>query len=1206
MARPPDQHLNLYELTLLASDKLSGGTRLQDSATERKELEDHLLLCKECHDWFDQEEILLRMARRLPKLNTSKGRPGCPSEEQWRELAAGLHAPLETQKHIEHAIDCASCSARLKEVSEQIADDLDEEERSLLSGLASADPQWQQQMARRMQTASARVLSLPHGRVGRAPIPFPRFAIAAAVVGVASLVFAVAWFAYLRPTLAVDRLLLNAYSEHRTNDLRMSGSRYASVEAFRSSTPTGLRRPTALLEAEVLIARELASKPDDPFWLDAQGRADLMNDDYSSALSSLERAHRYAPENRAIAIDLASSYFLRGEELKRPEDYGRAVDLLGQVLAKDPRNPVARFNRAIASERLLLYNQAAEDWLQYLALDPASSWSDEARKRLKNVEEKIELQRKMSNRPLLGLGELAALLHDNPQAATQELDSRIERYFELALNKWVPEAFPDVPTSDAEVPRQVLARLADILSSKHADHWLGDFLEDIRVHPLSRKGIPALVDSIRTNETSDLDHALRAAIDAKLAFRKYGNQPGVLLAEFESSYADQLMHQVSSCQSEAAARNAPQVAIRYPWLFTQFSLESAICLNLNDEAARKLASDAGQRARLHRFPALELRAVTFLAFLYEYMGDISSAWKYSTDGLARFWEGDYTAMRGYSLYNGVDLVAEDAQQWYLDAEVLGEASHFIADDPDLEMRAMEQHRLVTALEMTGDYEAAERNLLDAQALFVRSADGSRKSNLECEAQIGLAKLDLLRSNPDKAIHRLEPLRTQVSLLSDKDLVFDFFRNLGLAYFAQGATVEADSALGHALSLAEQSLSANRDERERLIWCRKADQVYRAMIQLKTTGPPREALTQWEWFKGASLRGAPAAGIRSVREPPLPTASSPSALSFAIPPDTVVVSYAVLPEGAFVWTYNREGVRQFHLGTSSQQLELLSRRFADHCSRPGSNHAIVAAEGRALYGMLLGPLETSLNSYKHLIVEPDQALWLIPFEALMDERGVYLGDRYAISVSPGLDYLADSPPWRGVREDSYILIAGDPETSGQKPLSDAQEEAEGIARQFRYSKLLLQGSAGYGQIVTEVRNMEIFHYSGHAAASPDGVGLLLGDSVVMNATRIQPSQFSSLKLAVLAACNSANGADAIFDDRDSLARLLVGAGIPEVVASRWMVNSRATAVLMHEFYAELLSGQDVSQALQQAARKLRQNPEFAHPFYWASFSAFGKS
>jgi CHAT domain-containing protein len=145
-----------------------------------------------------------------------------------------------------------------------------------------------------------------------------------------------------------------------------------------------------------------------------------------------------------------------------------------------------------------------------------------------------------------------------------------------------------------------------------------------------------------------------------------------------------------------------------------------------------------------------------------------------------------------------------------------------------------------------------------------------------------------------------------------------------------------------------------------------------------------------------------------------------------------------------------------------------------------------------------------------------------------------------------------------------------------------------------------------RITEELADAEIFHFSGHAAASPDGVGLLLGETTVLRATKVQISDFSRLKFVVLSACNSANGSAGVFDDRDSLARLFVGAGIPEVVASRWLVNSRATASLMEDFYAQMLSGKNVSAALRDASHTLRAQEEFAHPFYWAGFSVFGKS
>jgi CHAT domain-containing protein len=1004
----------------------------------------------------------------------------------------------------------------------------------------------------------------------------------------------------------VDRLLSEAYSERRTLEMRMTGSNYSPVEAFRGSEASRMRRPTPLLEAEVAIAKELASKPDDPLWLDAQGRADLMDENYSSALSVLERAHGYATENLDIGIDLASAYFLRAEELKRPEDYGRAIDLLGQVLSKNPGNEIAHFNRAIALERLLLYEQAIEDWHRYLELDSDSRWSEEARKRLAGIEEKVQRQKNRSARPLLPPVEFLASLRRNRRGSNEELDRRIEEYFDLALRKWVPQAYFGTEATDAETARRASVGLAQILISKHADYWLADFLAELARRPASRKGLPFLTSALGTTENPDFDGARKAAIDASLSFHKSGNRAGELIARFESSYADQLGHQVANCLSETSAQNDPTVAQKYPWLRTQLMLESAACTNMNDEAARKLASQALTIAKLHRYPSLELRATAFLAALYQYMGDTTSAWKYSTEGLARYWEGDYPSVRGYSLYQGLDVVAEETEQWFLDVQVIQEAFTYLAEDPDLELRAIQQNRLAAALAMTADFTAAEQSIHEARSLFLRSADGARKNNLEFEAQVGLAKLELLRSAPKMAIDRLEPLRERVRGLSDKDLAFDYFRNLGLAYFAVGASALAKRDLADALALAEESLQTNGVERERLIWCRKTDRAYRALVQLNLAGSPRDAFAEWEWFKGASLRGSSSRReIPSARSDSftLPNAPFPSII---VPSDTVVVSFAILPAGAFAWTYSHEGVRQHTLAVSSEEVELLARRFSDHCSRSDSHMATVAAESRMLYRMLFQPIEPFLQSYRHLVIEPDKALWLIPFESLLDTNGIYLQDRYAISLSPGLDYLALSPPWHGVSRESRILIAGDPPANGKKPLEDAEEEAKGIARQFRFSNLLLKDRADYRHIAEQMGDAEVFHFSGHAAASPDGVGLLLGDSFVVDAARIRVAEFSGLKLAVLSACSSANGGTGVFDDRDSLARLLVGAGVPEVVASRWMVNSRATSMLMQEFYAQLLSGKDASSSLREASRKLRTKGEFVHPFYWAGFSAFGKS
>jgi CHAT domain-containing protein len=65
-------------------------------------------------------------------------------------------------------------------------------------------------------------------------------------------------------------------------------------------------------------------------------------------------------------------------------------------------------------------------------------------------------------------------------------------------------------------------------------------------------------------------------------------------------------------------------------------------------------------------------------------------------------------------------------------------------------------------------------------------------------------------------------------------------------------------------------------------------------------------------------------------------------------------------------------------------------------------------------------------------------------------------------------------------------------------------------------------------------------------------------------------------------------------------------VETVVASRWNVDSNATAMLMGSFYARLLEGQSVSNALTSARKSIRYQEQFSHPYYWAAFEAFGSN
>ncbi len=56
----------------------------------------------------------------------------------------------------------------------------------------------------------------------------------------------------------------------------------------------------------------------------------------------------------------------------------------------------------------------------------------------------------------------------------------------------------------------------------------------------------------------------------------------------------------------------------------------------------------------------------------------------------------------------------------------------------------------------------------------------------------------------------------------------------------------------------------------------------------------------------------------------------------------------------------------------------------------------------------------------------------------------------------------------------------------------------------------------------------------------------------------------------------------------------------MVMSLWKVADAATATLMEDFYGRLSAGEGKASALRSAARSLRSEPGYGHPYYWGAF------
>jgi CHAT domain-containing protein len=106
---------------------------------------------------------------------------------------------------------------------------------------------------------------------------------------------------------------------------------------------------------------------------------------------------------------------------------------------------------------------------------------------------------------------------------------------------------------------------------------------------------------------------------------------------------------------------------------------------------------------------------------------------------------------------------------------------------------------------------------------------------------------------------------------------------------------------------------------------------------------------------------------------------------------------------------------------------------------------------------------------------------------------------------------------------------------------------------------------------------------------------------LSAEELLGVNFSGAELVVLSACNTGRGVEATGQGVIGLRSALTSAGARRVLMSLWEVDDEATTELMQEFYSAIWNeGLKPAQALDRAQERVRSNPRFAHPYYWAAW------
>jgi CHAT domain-containing protein len=309
-----------------------------------------------------------------------------------------------------------------------------------------------------------------------------------------------------------------------------------------------------------------------------------------------------------------------------------------------------------------------------------------------------------------------------------------------------------------------------------------------------------------------------------------------------------------------------------------------------------------------------------------------------------------------------------------------------------------------------------------------------------------------------------------------------------------------------------------------------------------------------------------------------------------------------------------------------------------------------------------PLQSLVSSDKRVLISPDGQLNLVPFEALLDDQGRYLVERFSITyLSTGRDLLRMQLPRPSQSapvlvadpsfgEPALVATAAMPKTKPGSartarrsvitgtdfsslyfaPLEGTKAEARSIHALFPDAQVLT-GEQASESALEQLNAPKILHIATHgffledkgqkaaaATVSPENPllrsGLALsganlvkdgkGDGIL---TALEASNLNlwGTKLVTLSACDTGVGEVKDREGVYGLRRSFFLAGAETLVMSLWPVSDYVTREMMTNYYGGLKHGLGRGEALRQAQLAMLKRKGREHPFYWASFIQSGE-
>jgi len=316
----------------------------------------------------------------------------------------------------------------------------------------------------------------------------------------------------------------------------------------------------------------------------------------------------------------------------------------------------------------------------------------------------------------------------------------------------------------------------------------------------------------------------------------------------------------------------------------------------------------------------------------------------------------------------------------------------------------------------------------------------------------------------------------------------------------------------------------------------------------------------------------------------------------------LVYYLVFRTNLVIWHIDGNGVEVKDVFFSSDLVNKSVTALRESMTRADAKFD--ERSSRELFLQAVNPLLKSIGT-RHLIIVPHEGLNLLPFQVLQDPAdGSYLGERFQITYAPSatvLAGLAHLPNIAGRR----LLAVADPR------MSDSVAEVRDIATFYPGTKPVTDAIRN-DELKKLATDHDILHLSMHGefdARDPMSSYLLLRPLTAQDDGRFTAADMFGLPLSknsmvVLSACETGIVTATHGNELMGMERALLYAGASTLVLTSWKVHAPSTALWMETFYREGQS-KTPGEAARLALIAVKNDPKYAHPFYWAPFLLTGK-